>query len=338
MTQPVRVGVVGLGWWACDVHIPNLRQVADARIAALCSRSQAGRERGLAALGDGAPPRLFERYGELLASDAVDAVVLCTPNATHAELALEAVRAGKHIYVEKPLAFDPAECPPIVAEARERGLVVQVGVELRHADVVREMRRQIDAGAIGEPIVLRTNLWRQWNAPHGWRADERHGGDTFHELAVHYLDLLNALARGRPAWVAAPGGARVTGHQPDHALLTVGYDDGAVGSLGLCLFAAGSAEAIPLEVVGSAGRLEGEVIGGRLQWWPKEGEGRDLSPERSGAEVFGFPGSLESVADFVACIREGRQPAADAAEGELLCRLCDAARRSLASGGRQVEV
>jgi len=334
----LRVGIVGLGWWACDVHVPNLLRTPNAQIAALCSRSEAGRQRGLEALGEHPEPLLFERFDDLLASDAVDAVVLCTPNATHGALALQAVRAGKHVLVEKPLATDPAECPPIVAAAAERGVVVQVGVELRHAPVVRAMRQQIEAGAIGQPVVLRTELWRQWNAPHGWRADPAHGSDTLYELAVHYLDLLGVLAAARPAWVTAGGGARVTGHQPDHAMLTVGYADGAVGVLGLCLFARGSTDAIPLEAVGTEGRLLGDVLGGTLRLWTKDGEARDLSPARSDAEVCGFPGSLECVGEFVAAIREGRAAHADAREGEILCRLCDGARRSLASQGRRIEL
>jgi predicted dehydrogenase len=333
MASPVRIGVVGLGWWACDVHIPNLLRVPGARLTALCSRSAAGRERGLAAAKGQAAPRLFERAEDLLASDAVDAVVVCTPNATHAALTLQALRAGKHVLVEKPLALEPADCPPIVAEARARGLVVQVGVELRYSDVATAVRRLMDEGRVGRPVVLRTSLWRHWGAPHGWRADERHGRETLHELAVHYLDLLNALAGCRPLWVAAAGGGGVTGHQPDHVLLTVGYDGGAVGSFGMCLFAAGSGGEIPVEVVGSEGRLAGEIAQGTLHFWPREGEGQDVSPRRTTGQVFGFPGSYESVVDFVRCIQEGRDALADAAEGEVLCRMCHAARVSMGRGG-----
>jgi predicted dehydrogenase len=334
----LRIGIVGLGWWACDVHIPNLLQLPDAELAALCSRRAENRQRGLDAVDGRAEPRLVESVPELLDCDDVDAVILCTPNATHAELTLEALRAGKHVYVEKPLALDPESCAAIAGEAKKRGLTVQVGVELRFADVVRAMRQSIRAGDIGEPVLLRTELWRQWNAPHGWRSDDTHGCETLHELAVHYLDLLGAVATGPPAWVTAAGGAQVTGHQPDHALLTVGYAGGAVGSVGLCLFAAGAEDAIPLEVVGTEGRLVGEILGGSLRGWTADGEERDLWPQRSEAPVFGFPGSLECLEHFVRSVREGRSPEVDAAEGERLCRLCDAARRSLGGGGRRISL
>ena len=338
MDTPVRVGVVGLGWWACDVHIPNLRQLPEARVAALCSRSAEGIRRGLDALGDYPTPACYSRYDELLAADDVEAVVLCTPNVTHGPLALAALRAGKHVLVEKPLATDPGQCDPIVAEAAERGLIVQVGVELRCSDVVRAMRRLMDEGAIGTPLLVRTGVWRQWGAPGGWRADPANSGGTFHELAIHYLDLLNALAPTPPAWIAAPGGRGVSGHDVSHALATIGYGGGVLGSLALCLFAAGSDDAIRLEVVGSEGRLLGEILGGTLRYWPRGGEGQDHSPRRTGSPVVGFPGSLESLAEFVGCVRTGRRPQVDAAEGRLLCRLCEAARRSLAAGGRREPV
>ena len=351
---PVRIGIVGLGWWACDVHIPNLLQVPGAAIAALCSRSPAGVERARKALkgraerkptpeGSNAFGRVtgvpaFSTYGDLLASDAVDAVVLCTPNFTHGPMALQALRAGKHVLIEKPMATDPAECPPIVAEAERRGLIVQVGVELRYSDVAQAMRRLIQQGAIGEPTILRTNVWRQWGLPTGWRADMATSGGLFHELGVHYIDLLNSLAARPPLWVTAAGGSRLGGRDVDYAFATIGYEGGAVGAFGMCLFAAGGDKDITVEVVGPEGRLVGEVGSGTLGLWPKQGEPVNHSPKRATTEILGFPGSLESVASFVECVRTGARPSVDAVEGERLCRACDAARRSAAACGKREEI
>jgi predicted dehydrogenase len=106
--------------------------------------------------------------------------------------------------------------------------------------------------------------------------------------------------------------------------------------MALCLFAAGAQEAIPLEVVGTEGRLAGEILGGSLRHWAGAGEERDLSPKRSGETIFGFPGSLECLRHFAASVAEGRPPEVDAAGGERLCRLCDAARRSLDGGGKKI--
>ncbi|MBM4038135.1 MAG: Gfo/Idh/MocA family oxidoreductase [Planctomycetes bacterium] len=348
----VRIGIVGLGWWACETHIPNLRKLQGVQVAALCSRNPENIERGRKALGSGPEPLVFDDYEKLLASDAVDAVVICTPNHLHAPMTLAAVWAGKHVLVEKPLGLDPAECQAIVTEAAERKLAVQVGVELRYSDVAQAMRRLIADGAIGELAILRCDIWRQWGAPGNWRADEAQCGGLFHELGIHYIDLLSFLAGKPPLWVSAAGGVRAVSRDYDYTFTTLGYAESAppgrkpaasetrtplaVAAFGMCLFAAGAREEIVVEAIGTTGRLVGDVIGGRLTLWPRAGEPQDHSPKRMETKVFGFPGSLESLASFVECVRTGKSPSADAAVGEALCRACQAARRSAAKGGEKM--
>ena len=334
----VRIGIVGLGWWACDVHIPNWLRVEGAELAALCSRSPDNLARGRRALAGRAEPAAFASYDALLASDAVDAVVVCTPNHLHGAMTLAAVWAGKHVYVEKPLATEPVECAPIVTEAADGGRVVQVGVELRYSDVATTMRGLIDEGAIGEPALVHTNVWRSWGAPGAWRADAEQSGGQFHELCIHYIDLLGYLAGAPPQWATAAGGSRLGIRDVDYTFTTIGYAGGVVGSFGMCLFAAGGGSDITVEAIGLEGRLVGEIVGGTVTLTPKDGEPEDRSPERAEGEIFGFPGSLEAAQSFVECIRTGAAPSADAAAGERLCCICEAARRSLAKGGERVAV
>jgi len=334
----VRIGVVGLGWWACQTHIPNLLKMAEARVVALCSRSRENIEGGREALGPDAKPQTFTDYGELLASDAVDAVVICTPNHTHGEMALAAVHAGKHVLVEKPLALEPATCRAIADEAARRGVVVQVGLELRYSDVVGVMRRLVAEGAIGEPAFLRCDILRQWGAPGAWRADADKSGGLFHELGVHYVDLLTFLVDATPEWVSAAGGSKATGRDLDYASAVFGFAGGAVARLGLCLFAAGGGNDIPVEVIGTGGRLRGEITGGSLTLIPRDGEPQDHSPKRTDDTVHGFPGSRESLASFLQCVQTGARPSADATVGELMCRACEAARRSVATGGQRTPI
>jgi len=332
----VRIGVVGLGWWACDTHIPNLLRVPGASVAALCSRHPANIERGRKALKGAATPRIFSDYEELLASDAVDAVVVCTPNHTHGPMTLRALRAGKHVLVEKPLSLEPAECRAIVEEAAKRGLAAQVGVELRYADVAQAMRRLIADGAVGELAILRCDIWRQWGAPGKWRADEAQCGGLFHELGVHYIDLLGFLVGKPPLWASTAGGVKATPRDLDYAVTTLSYEGGAVAAIGMCLFAAGGSNDVVVEIIGTEGSLVGDIMKGQVTLLPRGGEPIDCSPQRDAAAILGFPGSLESVASFVECIRTGATPSADAAVGEQLCRACEAARRSAAAGGEKI--
>src|SRR5690242_4870376 len=121
-TKPIGVGVIGCGEIAQLMHLPCLFELPAFRIAALCDIS-AGT---VAAVGDkyGVAARYAEHQA-LLANPDVDAVVICTYD--HGAIVADALRAGKHVVVEKPLAFTPEEARPLVAEAERRGLVALVG-------------------------------------------------------------------------------------------------------------------------------------------------------------------------------------------------------------------
>ena len=95
---------------------------------------------------------------------------------------------------------------------------------------------------------------------------------------------------------------------------------------------------LKVEAIGLKGRLVGEIMGGKVELWPKGGDPEDRSPSRTDAEIFGFPGSLESVRAFVECVRTGTRPEADTTVGERLCHLCNAARESFRAGGSRVPV
>jgi predicted dehydrogenase len=121
-TGPIRVGVIGCGEIAQLMHLPLLHELTEFSICALCDLSPSTVEH----LGDrhGVGFRTTD-YGELLASDGVDAVVVCTYD--HAPVVAVAIEAGKHVLVEKPLAFTPAEARPLVDAAAASGLVALVG-------------------------------------------------------------------------------------------------------------------------------------------------------------------------------------------------------------------
>ena len=105
------------------------------------------------------------------------------------------------------------------------------------------------------------------------------------------------------------------------------------------LFAAGGGSDITVEAIGLEGRLVGEVMGGTVRLWPKGAtEPIDHSPERTDAEIHGFPGSLESARAFVECVRTGTRPCADAEQGAHLCRVCEAARLSALAGGKRMDL
>jgi len=329
----VRFGIMGVGWWTRNVHIPNLLRVADARIVALCSRSKENREAG-AKLCSG-QPRLFERYEDMLACDEVDAVIVSTPNVFHAEQAAAALRAGKHVLCEKPLALTRKDARLVTQAAAGSERVVAAGYELRSADVSSAVREAVCAGRVGAPLMVMGRFWRSWGPmTRGWRGEREMSGGPVPELFSHTADLQAYLMGEAPQTVYGKAGAIEGPPYWDRVSVISDYPCGAVGVANMCLVAWGMKEDYPVEVVGEDGRLVGDVVKGELTLWPKGGgEPQDLSPRRSGAPLHGFPGSQELVQEFTDCV-SGRRPAprCGLADAIATCAICLAVEQSIARG------
>lgn len=134
--------------------------------------------------------RGFDSVEELLASPEVTVVSICTWNDSHADLAVRALRAGKHVLVEKPMSRTVAEAEAMETAARETGCVLQVGLVRRHSDNVRAARKLIDAGLFGSIHYAKATCLRRAGNPGGWFADrEISGGGPLMDLGVHVIDL-----------------------------------------------------------------------------------------------------------------------------------------------------
>jgi myo-inositol 2-dehydrogenase / D-chiro-inositol 1-dehydrogenase len=329
----VGFGLVGTGEWARNVHIPNLLRTDGARIAALSSRSPerlaAGRD-AVAAGARGDQPTLYQDYKALLADPAVDAVIVCTPNDTHEAMTLEALAAGKHVLCEKPLSLTLEGCRRARAAASSAGRVFQIGLELRYADVARRVKELLPE--IGSLQMAHCLIWRDWGAPGGWRSKDSTSGGIYLELGVHYLDLLDWLVGGESVRVFSTGGKMFGTEITDHFWTTLQYQGGPLVNLGICVFAPAE-NLIPIEIVGSKGRIAADVITGQVEVWMREGGRKDASPARPADYRFdGFPGSLESLADFVHAVRTGSAPLASIDTAERATALALAAGESESSG------
>jgi predicted dehydrogenase len=151
LTRPVRVGQAGLGNWGKNL-VRNFDELAD--LAWLCDTSEEQRDRLAARYPDA---RMTADFGELLADDTLDAVVVATPVPTHHELAKLALEAGKHVFVEKPPTMRGAEMEELVELARSRGLVLMPGHLLLYHPGVRKLKELIDGGSLGEVLCVYGN-------------------------------------------------------------------------------------------------------------------------------------------------------------------------------------
>jgi predicted dehydrogenase len=224
----IKVGVVGLGKMGLSHHA-LLHAHPDAE-AVVCESSKY--VRGVLEKNTGV--RGYGDYEEMLAGAELDAVVIATPSSSHAAMVRAAFERGLHVFCEKPLTLSPADSDELAAIAAERGLVTQVGYHNRHVGAFREVRRLLDAGAVGAvthvfgeaygPVVLKQKGGT-------WRSRRSEGGGCLYDYAAHVINLLNWYV-GEPVAVGGTVLPKVfSADTDDAAFSTMHFADGRTGQL-----------------------------------------------------------------------------------------------------------
>jgi predicted dehydrogenase len=193
VTAPVSVGVVGLGYWGPNLA-RNFDRLPGAELRWICDASDDARERVAAQFPDA---RVSADLDELLADPGLDAVVLATSVPTHADLAVRVLAAGKHCFVEKPLAQSVAEAERVVEAAADSGCVLMVGHLLEYHPGVHKLKEVASAGELGDIHYIyshRLNLGQL-------RADE----NALWSLGAHDVSVVLHLAEEEPSEVEARG-------------------------------------------------------------------------------------------------------------------------------------
>ncbi len=323
---PVRYGIIGLGQIARNGHIPVLKDVEGGRIAALSDVSAEALESAAVDLGDIAT---YENYHDLLVDPNVDVVVVATPNWLHSEQAIAAFEAGKHVFCEKPLGIDMAECEAILAAQRKSGRLLQVGHELRYSGLLQAAREKIDAGLIGAVKMMVFSEFRKPLLP-GWRQTGKTGGVML-EKNSHFFDLFNWFADAEPERVIGVGGNNATAGSPliDNCVVTVEYANQVRASLFMCLFSEyGSGQT--LDIVGNCGRLIAYLDEERLVHYTRtDGEPQEwtFKAETEGLMHLGFS---EEHRAFISALRNGESVLVDGGAARQTMRVALAAERAVA--------
>jgi predicted dehydrogenase len=193
MSDPLRVGVVGLGYWGPNLA-RNFHALPETELVWCCDASAEARER-VARTVPGA--RMTGRFEDLLEDEALDAIVLATPVPTHAELAVRVLEAGKHCFVEKPLAQSVADAERAVAAAERAGRILMVGHLLEYHPGVRKLKELADTGELGDLLYIYGNRLNLGKA----RADE----NALWSLGAHDISVLLHLVEEEPCEVSARG-------------------------------------------------------------------------------------------------------------------------------------
>ncbi|EIF30358.1 putative dehydrogenase [Burkholderia sp. Ch1-1] len=202
----LRVGVIGLGRLG-KRHAENLAyRVPGASVVAACSPVEEEREWAREALP---APRLYDDYAELLTDREVDAVWLVTPSSLHAQQIIGALRAGKHVFCEKPLSLDLAECERVLAEAaRYPHLQATIGFMRRFDPSYKDAFDKIAAGKIGRPFLVRSQTADQNDSDGFFVRFAATSGGIFLDCTVHDIDVARwLLGKPRAKRVFAAGAA-----------------------------------------------------------------------------------------------------------------------------------
>jgi predicted dehydrogenase/threonine dehydrogenase-like Zn-dependent dehydrogenase len=221
------VGLIGAGAFARTILVPALRKAGFERWTAVASAS------GLSAVNLG--ERLgFERAvpdaDAVIADPDVDVVVVATTHASHATLVTKALRAGKHVYCEKPLALTQGELDDVEAAMADGGAVLFVGFNRRWSDAVRAVQDHF--GSTTGPLVITYRVSAGTVEQDHWYADRREGGRLLGEVS-HFVDTCLAFVGGVPTQVTATAGA-IDGEEAlltDHLAVTLGWPDGSVAAI-----------------------------------------------------------------------------------------------------------
>lgn len=331
MADPIRVAVVGTGYWGVN-HVRVFENDADAELVAVCdpAAKALARARRLA-------PRAahIERFADVLANDRVDAVVLATPAVTHADLACQALAAGKHVLVEKPLALTAADGQRVADAARDAQRTLMIGHLMIYHAAVDRIRALVDAGELGELFYLyaaRVNLGRL-------RTDE----NALWSFAPHDVSMIDSLLGELPVSVAARGQAYLQPDIEDVVFVTMKFAGGQMAHVHLSWLDPHKER--KLTVVGSQKMVVfDDVSPEKLRIYDK---GYDRPPEftqfdeyltlRQGDVHIPYLSMQEPLAvecrHFLDCIRSGEEPRTGATSALRVVQVLAAAQRSLELDG-----
>ena len=334
----IRVGVIGYGYWGPNL-VRNFADRPDARVTVVADR----RPDRLEEVQRRYPTtRVTAEASDLIVDPAVDAVVIATPVALHFDLATAALRAGKHVLVEKPIASTSDEASRLIDEAARRRLVLMVDHTFVYTGAVQKIRELVRNNELGDiyyydSVRINLGLFQQ-------------DVDVLWDLAVHDLSIMDFVLSQQAVVVSATGLSHVQGNPKNIAYMTMFFDGPMIAHVHASWLA-------PVKVrrtlLGGSRRM---IVFDDLETSEKirvydSGISVDPSPENLYQMLIGYrTGDMWApklavsealaveAAHFVDCVTRGARPQTDGEAGLRVVRLLEAASASMQSYGRPVEI
>ena len=315
----VGVAVIGAGYWGLNM-LRALSSNDDTRLLHVCDRNATALD-GIAHLYSDA--QTTRRFGDVLADSDVEAVYIATPPATHAELASDALRAGKHVLVEKPLAMTLADATALRELAERRGRTLMVGHTFLYSPPVLKLKELIADGVLGTLSYVesqRVSSGRYQDAGVLW------------DLAPHDISIILFWLGEVPCGVTATGRSSVRNGREDDVFITLDFPSGALAEIHVSWLSP-----VKLRRMLVSGSRHVAVYDDALGPNALKIFGNDGDRER--APVIPLLADTEPLraewAHFLDCVRSGALPRSDAESGSQVVRIMEGAERALRSGRRE---
>ena len=334
----IQVGVVGYGYWGPNL-VRNFMETPETSVLAVADLNQ---DRLSLVKRRYPSVEVTSEYRDILRNPLIDAVAIATPVSSHFPLTMEALRAGKHVLVEKPLTTSSEDAVRLIDEADSRNLVLMVDHTFVYTGAVRKIRELIDKGALGEIYYYdsaRVNLGL-------FQQDI----DVVWDLAVHDLSIMEYILPESPLAISATGVGHVSGSAEDIAYATVFYGSSLIAHLNVNWLSpvkirrtliGGSKQMIVYDDIESSEKVRVYDKGIVVNNGP-ESLYKQLISYRSGdmyAPHIDVTEALRVEAQhFADCISHGIRPITDSYAGLRVVTVLEAATRSMRQQGRSVEI
>jgi predicted dehydrogenase len=326
-SEPLRVACIGMGWWS-DVLADAIKRSGNLTIAACYTRSDDKRQKFAAKYGCRAAPS----YEAILADPAIEAIINTTPNDAHLPTTRAAAQAGKHVFLDKPIANTVSEGRAIAKICRDAKVVLALGYQRRRESHFRWIHQQIDAGVFGTLVNAEANISRDRLGKidlSSWRYQAAGmPGGVMLQIGIHYTDVLEYLlgpitaVSGRLAQLVLPG------DNPDVASLVLEHENGALSTLNASY--ASASEYYLMNIYGKEASAYYDLHRGLRML--KRGEKHALDIPCAKNDTF-----VEELEEFAAAVRGNGAPEVG---GEDAARSLAVVRAGILSAreGRRVEV
>ncbi len=324
--------VWGCGWVSSG-HINAYLQHPDCEVVAIGSRREESVKAKQAEFG--IETAVYSDFDALLQDDRVDIVSICTPNYLHASETIRAAKAGKHIFIEKPIATTPEDIGAMCAAVDEAGVRTLVGFVLRFNPLVKLQRKLVAEGELGKVFLLNVDYWYGRERP-GWMAHKQETGGAFILAGCHSVDVARFIAGSDI--IEVRGADAMVGDYYEYPPVETAQVKFANGALGVfsCALEGCSPYTANVHVLGERGTIVND------KFFLKRFEGQaDYFTLDTGAKKSGdiythpFPAMVEH---FVECIREGKESPHNLADAVNAHLCCIAIRKSAEAGGQLLRI